>query len=163
VDGYVETDTCLPDLAMPFSIALWVNPAATQVENADILGNHGEPFCGMVLQQDGKKANSFGFGCGDGKQWQGCGNAQLAANAWQHVAIVCDGTNALLYVDGVEKCKGAASNPIKPNPGQNFTLGLGHHTPRYFHGLLRDVRLYCKALSPAEVADLAKSPGGRTQ
>ena len=40
---------------MPFSITLWVNPAATQVEHADILGNHGEPFVGINLQQDGTK------------------------------------------------------------------------------------------------------------
>ena len=157
VDDCVETETFFPDLAMPFSIALWVNPAATQLEHADILGNHGEPFSGMVIQQDGKATNSFGFGYGDGKQWQGCGNARLAANVWQHIALVCDGTNALFYVDGVEKCRGPANTPIKPNPGQSFTLGLGHHTPRYFRGLLRDARIYCKALSPAEVADLARA------
>jgi len=73
------------------------------------------------------------------------------------VAVGCDGTNALFYVDGGEKCRGPANTPIKPNPGQSFTLGLGHHTPRYFRGLLRDARIYCKALSPAEVADLARA------
>ncbi len=39
----VETDTTLSDLTMPFTIAVWVNPASTQVEHVDILGNHGEP------------------------------------------------------------------------------------------------------------------------
>jgi hypothetical protein len=144
---------------MPFSIALWVNPAATQVEYADILGNHGEPFVGVSLQQDGKKANSFGFGYGDGKRWQGAGPAQLKADEWQHVAVVCDGETAILYVKGVEKSRAAAKGPLAPNPKQNFKLGQGYHSGRYLHGLLSDVRIYGRALSPAELAELLKSSG----
>jgi len=160
VGDRVETNTYFPDLTMPFSISLWVNPAATQVQHADILGNHGEPFRGLSIQQDGNNVNSYGFGYGDGKQWQGCGNALLSAGVWQHVAVVCDGTSAIFCVDGVEKCRGAANTPLNPNPAQNFTLGLGHHTARYFHGCLSDVRIYTRALSGAETEKLAKEAGG---
>jgi hypothetical protein len=44
VEDCVEADNGLPELAMPFTIALWVRPGAAQVRHADILGNHGEPF-----------------------------------------------------------------------------------------------------------------------
>jgi len=158
-DDYVEADTCFPDLGMPFAIALWVNPAATQVEHADILGNHGEPFVGISIQQDGKNTNSFGFGYGDGKKWQGTGPAQLKADAWQHVAVVCDGEKAVLYVNGVEKSRDPAKGPLAPNPNQNFKLGQGYHSGRYFHGLLSDVRLYGRALAAVEVAALAQEAG----
>ena len=79
IDAYVETETFFPDLAMPLSISLWVKPAPTQTEHADILGNHGEPFVGINLQQEGTNTNCFGFGFGDGRKWQGTGSAPLKA------------------------------------------------------------------------------------
>jgi alpha-galactosidase len=156
VDDYVTTNTYFPDLTLPFSISLWVNPAASQVRYADVLGNHGEPYVGLSIQQDKDNTNLFGFGYGDGKQWQGSGNVQLNANQWQHLAVVCDGTTATLYVDGEKRASGPAANPIASNPAQDFKLGQGYHTGRYFHGLLRDVRIYKRALSSAEITGLAK-------
>jgi len=161
VDDFVETDTSFPDLTMPFSISLWVNPTATQMEYADILGNHGEPFVGLSIQQDKTQTNSYGFGYGDGKRWQGAGPAQLKADQWQHLAVVCDGENAILYVNGVETARGPGKGPLAANPNQNLKLGQGYHTARYFRGLLSDVRIHRKALSAAEVADLAKADDTR--
>ena len=82
---------------------------------------------------------------------------QLTANAWQHVAVVCDGENAIFYVDGVEKSRGPAKGRLLPNPRQDFKLGQGYHTGRCFHGLLGDVRIYRKALCAAEVAEMARN------
>ena len=154
-DAYVDTGTHLPNLRMPFSISLWVKPAATQVEHADILGNHGEPYVGISLQQEGTNTNLFGFGYGDGRRWQGAGPAQLKTDEWQHVAVVCDGETSILYVDGVEKARGPGQGPVAANPSQNFKLGQGYHSGRYLHGLLSDVRIYRYALSDAEVMKLA--------
>ena len=154
----VETETSLSDLTMPFTITAWVNPAEPQVEHADILGNHGEPFVGLSLQQVEKQTNLYGFGCGDGQRWQGVGPVQLKAYQWQHVAIVCDGKDAVFYLDAVEKSRNPSHGPLAPNPNQNFKLGQGYHSGRYFHGLLGDVRIYSKALSAAEVAAVAATP-----
>ncbi|MGA2866725.1 MAG: LamG-like jellyroll fold domain-containing protein [Verrucomicrobiota bacterium] len=52
------------------------------------------------MQQDRTRTNLFGFGLGDGTKWQGAGPVQLTANRWQHLAVVCDGTNATVYLDG---------------------------------------------------------------
>jgi hypothetical protein len=158
VDDVVVTPTMLADLALPFSISLWVNPAATQVEYADILGNHDGAF-GLVMQQDGKKSNIFGFGYGDGKQGYGPGAVQLTAGEWQHVAVVCDGEKAVCYVNGAEKCSNAAKGTFAHNPNLDFKLGQGYKEGRFFHGLLSDVRIYRKALSAAAVQALAKEGG----
>jgi alpha-galactosidase len=155
----VETDTSLPDLAMPFTIALWVNPASTQVEHADIFGNHGEPFVGLSLQQQDRQTNAYGFGFGDGKRWQGTGPVALQADQWQHVAVVCDGRDAILYVNGIEKSRTPAPGPLAVNPNQNFKLGQGYHSGRYFHGMLSDARIYRKALSAVELGALVAGAG----
>ena len=100
------------------------------------------------------------LGYGDGAKWQGTGSVQLKAGEWQHVAVVCDGQSAVLYLNGVEKSRNAAKGPLAPNPNQNLKLGQGYHTGRYFHGLLSDVRIHRQALSAAEVAALAQEAGG---
>jgi len=79
----------------------------------------------------------------------------IKAGQWQHVAVVCNGETSILYVNGVEKSNGPGKGRMAANPGQNFKLGQGYHSGRYFHGLLSDVRIYREALSPAEVAELA--------
>src|ERR1017187_6615983 len=113
-------DSCLPEMALPLTISLWVNPAKSQVQNADILGNHGNAFVGLVLQQDGDSTNSYSLGYGDGTRWLGTGPVKLAANTWQHVAVMCDGKNAVIYVNGVQKSGTQAKGPLATNPDLHF-------------------------------------------
>jgi PKD repeat protein len=154
--GIVEIPTKLEDLAVPFSFTLWVNPAAEQMEYADIFGNHGGSGVGLVMQQEKGKTNVFGFGYGDGKQWQGPGTSQLTAGQWQHVAVVCDGEKAFCYINGEEKSQGSSKGMFAPNPNLTFRLGQGYGEKRFFRGLLSDVRIYRMALSAAEVQKVMK-------
>jgi hypothetical protein len=154
--GIIETPTKLEHLALPFTFTFWANPAATQVEYADILGNHGGTAHGLVMQQDGNKTNLFGFVYGDGKQYYRGGSAQLTAGQWQHVAVVCDGSNAFFYVNGEVKNSGAAAGVFAPNPDMTFRLGQGYGEQRFFRGLLSDVRIYRTALSASDVQAVMK-------
>jgi len=153
----VEMDTCFSELTLPLSIAFWVNPAKSQVPYANILGNHGDFWEGLGMEQEGSNTNAFSLGYGDGTKWLGTGPVKLAANQWQHVAAVCDGRYAILYVNGVERSRSPAKGSLAPNPDQRFKLGLGYKpdAKRCFHGLLQDVRIYRRALSAAEIAGLA--------
>jgi hypothetical protein len=156
-DGLVEFQTTLADLKVPFSVSLCVRPASKQMSYADILGNHGEPYAGLSIQQDGDRTNSFGFGYGDGRQWQGTRTVQLQAEVWQHLAVVCDGENAVFYVNGEEKSRNPARGQFKANPKLTFRLGQGYASGRYLNGALSDVRIYRGALSAAAVAELARA------
>ena len=148
--SYVEMDTCFSELAVPLSIAFWVNPAKSQVPYANILGNHGDFWVGLGMEQQGNDTNAFSIGYGDGTNWLGTGPVKLAANEWQHLAAVCDGRNAILYVNGVERSKSPAQGPLAPNRDQHFKLGLGYkpEANRRFQGLLQDVRIYSRACRP---------------
>jgi hypothetical protein len=76
--------------------------------------------------------------------------------AWQHLAVVCDGAEAVLYLDGAEKARGPALGPLVPNKALPFRLGQGYASGRFFNGQLSDVRVVRKALSAGEVAALAR-------
>ena len=148
---YVETDTSCPDLAMPFTITLWVNPAATQVEYADIFGNHGEPSVGVSLQQHGgrrKRTVSATATASAGRASATCSSRPASGSTSRSSATAGRPVLRGRRAEG----PGPRRGPAGANPGQNFKLGQGYHTGRYFHGLLGDVRIYSKALSAAEVA-----------
>jgi hypothetical protein len=99
---------------------------------------------GSNIQQNSTKTNCFRFGFGDGRKWQRPGASPLEAERWQHEAVVRDGKNSVLYANRRETIRG----PVAPNSGQNVKLGQGQHSGRYFHILLRDVRICRQALSP---------------
>ena len=88
---------------------------------------------------------------------------QLTADQWQHVAVVCDGSNNVIYVDGVEKGRAPAKGTFVPNRGMTLRLGYWEQN-RFFKGLLSDFRIYRTALSPPEVQAVMKEgaaePGG---
>ena len=73
-----------------------------------------------------------------------------------HVAVTYDGTTIRLYVDGVQNASGVASFAINANDLPLAIADLSNlPTDRYFQGAMDDVRLYHRALSPAEIAALA--------
>jgi hypothetical protein len=87
------------------------------------------------------------------------GATPVADNEWHHVAGTYDGSNATLYIDGIADTIVEATGKISTNP-QNLFLGENSQARgRYFKGLLDDVCIYDRALSDAEVAQLAGITG----
>jgi len=90
------------------------------------------------------------------------GTTELADNQWHHVAVTWsnDGTpnvtDAKLYVDGNEEAiSSSKSQTINTQANFDVKLGatLGGVVP--FSGLIDDVRIYNRALSAAEIMNLA--------
>ncbi len=80
-------------------------------------------------------------------------------NSWHHVAGVRDGTNWYLYVDGLQK--GTTSLTMGTVNVDRLSVGaifFGSATPILpFSGQIDDVRVYNRALTSAEISNLASS------
>ncbi|MEX2170423.1 MAG: LamG-like jellyroll fold domain-containing protein [Pirellulales bacterium] len=85
--------------------------------------------------------------------------ASLIDNTWHHVALVKSGTSVTIYADGApentETVSGASQNNTRSlligyNPGEGI---LG-----YWKGQLDELKIYGRALTPAEIAALALNP-----
>lgn len=86
----------------------------------------------------------------------------VPANQWVHVAGVYDGAFIRIYVNGVE----AGTNdevltiPADPNPvrisGNVNTVDAGMNEKQFFDGYIDDLRIYNRALTAQEIADIAK-------
>ncbi|MFH1231257.1 MAG: LamG domain-containing protein [Planctomycetota bacterium] len=72
---------------------------------------------------------------------------------WHHVAGTYDGITVRFYVDGVEVVTGTSATGDIVYNDQDFYIGsygLGY----YFNGLIDEVRIWNKALTPAELGDM---------
>jgi hypothetical protein len=78
------------------------------------------------------------------------GTAALALNAWTHVAATYDGAVLRLYVGGAQVATLAIAGSITTSTG---VLHIGGNAvwPEWFNGLIDEVRVYNRALTPAEL------------
>lgn len=77
--------------------------------------------------------------------------------AWHHVAGVFDGSTFTVYLDGTER---NAASMLEPQGWTNDPIRIGCDIntgveENYFYGAVDDARLYSRALSAAEIAQLA--------
>jgi hypothetical protein len=77
----------------------------------------------------------------------------LEVGKWKHVAITFDGKTLTGYLDGQKTESTEATFNLQ---GVGLTIAQAHNGENAFEGAFDDVRLYGRALSDKEVADLAK-------
>ena len=88
-------------------------------------------------------------------------NNTLQLNVWQHVVVTWDGSAsasaARIYVNGAETTYQTTGNPVDARVDDNtnnLRIGNSATTQETFNGLIDDVRVYNRALSPDEVKRL---------
>jgi hypothetical protein len=78
----------------------------------------------------------------------------LPKNEWVHLALTFDGTNAVIYLNGVDE-QGPKPFSIGPDVDAQVEIGYNSNRPeiseRTFHGSLDEVRIYDKALTADEI------------
>ena len=79
--------------------------------------------------------------------------SSYSLNTWYHLAATYDGT-LKIYVNG--ELVNTTSSPVAPTSASTLYIGIRGGSFGYFNGKLNDVRVYDHALSPVEVAEIAK-------
>ena len=140
-ENFVRTMSPVLDPAKgPFSVIAWVKGGATnrvivsQASGADWL--YLNPF-GM-LTTDLKASGTSGTSL--------TSDAYLLDDQWHRVALVWDGTNRSLQMDGIEVGTDTQPN-LAPSSG-NLQMGCGKGGGAFWSGLIDDVRVYNRAVSP---------------
>lgn len=139
-----------------FTISFWANPGSTP----------DRPTFGFTENNGGYNAynpiSSYdsALNIGNGSTYQlitPIPNA--AANVWSHYSIVADGTNYIVYVNGVQQ----TSTEIQISPAgatdNTFTIGrsgFGTGYDNWFNGSIDEFAILNRGLSPTEVTDLYK-------
>lgn len=96
-------------------------------------------------------------------------NTDLSTGAWQHVAMVYDGTDIRVYLNGSLDCTPVSYSSGIFNGSADLILGASGGPGLYYDGLMDEVAIFDRALSAAEVASvynngiLDSPPGGRVR
>lgn len=144
--GIQATVPALPGGASPRSISIWV---VSQTTTDNQVFSYGS----------GSNNNAYGFSVQSSSVTNyGWGNDlvlngySIGANAWVHIVTTFDGTTAKIYYNGVERVSGNKSmwNTVQTA----FGLGRGISGSNGFYGHVDDLKIYNRALTPAEVTQL---------
>lgn len=171
-DGYgdfINIDSALTPLASTTTgtWAAWVKPSdATPSETKVILGfgdADANTFTHMGIQTDGKFIVDNRPAAA--RNWiVATDNAVFSDNAWTHVAVVQDGVEPILYVDGVavpqtfdddtDKTKWIAGvSGVDNGRIGDLNKNSGGET-NHFNGTIDEVSIYNRSLSADEIGDL---------
>jgi hypothetical protein len=76
---------------------------------------------------------------------------KLPLEKWTHVAVTFDGSNVILYIDGLAVSE-AEPFTFDPGVGATVFIGSSQYGAEGFNGSMDDVRLYNAALTPSQIA-----------
>lgn len=155
--------------ARAFTVSFWSSIAQTDFLRDQIL-------IGKVVMNDVATAPFYEFGVefdmsdkvielylGDdqGNLIIACATTPPPLDTFIHVAFTLDGNEVRGYLDGVEQtCMPNISitDLVIPDHGQNLVIGRQANEQEFFTGTLDDLRIYNRALTPAEItADMNSS------
>ena len=70
---------------------------------------------------------------------------------WVHVAEVYDGATAAVYFNGEEIQSVPGTGDMRENENVKWWIGSMYATDRWFNGMIDEVCIWSKALSPGEI------------
>ena len=115
--------------------------------------SHGfADFTGWVMQGDGTTGN-IGWLFGDGAGFSNnsvASTSNILDNLWHHVVGTYNGTQLILYIDGVVNATKNTTANIAAN-NRNVNIGAWWGGGRWFRGFIDEARIYNRALNIDEI------------
>lgn len=147
------------------SVSFWIKP--DDLSGTKMLFEEGGGTNGYLIQLNG---NSLEGAVRNNQVETNPGSHTFPADAnWHHVAMIFDNGEVTLYLDGVAGTVSTAGYTTIPAHGDNGGIGnaIGNCATAscggFYSGKMDDFRYYFeKALTAAQIADLARKDGDRT-
>ncbi len=146
-----------PDFHMQdaITIALWAKPEASEPEYAKLFIKQRSNEYPYGIQYTGN-AQSIRATVNASARFDGS-NTPNFPGEWGHLCMTYDGSALLLYKNGEEVSRLAASGKIQQND-LSLSIGGRLESTQNFIGVIDDVRLYNRALTPAEIKKVMERP-----
>ena len=134
-----------------FTICCWLKPAAVQTSNANIIDNNQSTNSSWALGDEGT-ALTFDWD----ERWapgeEGLISVTLVSNVWQHLAITVDSNFVNRLYLNTELIGSFQQRPIYYDGTQFLRLGRWGGGGRFFNGLIDELCIFNRALSPNEIS-----------
>jgi hypothetical protein len=166
VRSYIKVNNGLPfDFTDSFSVAFWIKPGASQLGWATVFSKShyitgGGSGSSWFIEQDGTELNSYilSYRPSTSNAIPNSVGTQLLANQWNHYSVTKENTKLNSYLNGnlVYSLSGLGNDPIIKTNG-NLPLFIGVDDGSYglyFHGLIDDIFIFNRTLTPQEIQKL---------
>lgn len=143
------------DFTTQFSVALWVKSANPGNYYAQLIGK-GDSAWAIEREQFTNRLSFTTFAPSPDNL---VGNVNVFDGQWHHVAVVYDGSQKILYVDGLVDVQKPYASAVRTND-LNVRLGFNsEYTVAQYDGQLDDVRIFGRPLSQTEVQQILAEAG----
>jgi len=143
VDDYVATPFVLNPADGAFSVFAWIKGGApgqvvlSQTDGANWLcTDSGEGYLMTELKASGRGATEL------------LSQTIITDGNWYRIGFVWDGSNRTLYVDGIVVAEDTQTDLESSYNGLYIGTGNAMEPGTYFSGLIDDVRIYNRAITP---------------
>ena len=142
IDDYVSTNPVLNPAEGPFSIFAWVNGGApgqvviSQEGGADWLMTDAEGNLMTKLTSPGRSGGPL------------FSQTNITDGNWHRISLVWDGSNRTLYVDGISVAEDTQDGLGGSVSSLYIGCGKAMEAGTYWSGLIDDVRIYNRAVTP---------------
>jgi len=139
IDDYVSTQFVLNPAQGSFSVFAWVKSSSagrvilSQQAGADWL--HTVPPIGWLMTNLGRGGPLLS-------------QTVITDGQWHRIGLTWDGTNRTLYVDDIEAAKDTDTGLQSADRGLYFGAGNNLEPVTFFSGLIDDLRIYDRAVTP---------------
>jgi len=144
IDDYVSTPFVLDPSGAPFSVFAWIKGGAP----GQVIISQARDGVNWLLADpaEGKLTTRLKKSGGRGSPLNS--QANITDAEWHSVGFVWDGSNRALYVDDVEVAKDALAGLSSSYGGLHIGAGRTLGAGSFFSGLIDDVRIYNRAITP---------------
>lgn len=145
----------LIDIYEDVTVGVWIKPKKILSNQADtVIVMKGYYIFGLTRDERGTGEVVWGYINSGSHNVK----ANISLEQWNHIVLVYDrklpSKNIKIYVNGVIKGESDYNEPILANTDNIFVGGDGQSN---FHGLIRDVTIYNKALSEEEIKKIQRN------
>ena len=127
-----------------YTVSLWVKPGALNTSALFEHSRYSQNWYGIFIVSPGRihmRITDY-----DTLETSA---AVLKTGSWQHIAVTFNGIDAIIYLNGVVVQSGTYSHVESPS-ANTTTIGSNADNERYT-GAIDDIRVFNRALSPAEI------------
>jgi len=144
-DDYVSTPFVLNPAEQKFSVFAWIKGVAPgQV----IISQIGGANWLLADPSEGKLMTNLAAPAGRFPPQPLASESVIIDGVWHRVGFTWDGSNRILYVDDVEVAKDTQSSLAGSEGGLYIGVGKNREAGTCFSGLIDDVRVYDRAVTP---------------
>jgi len=147
----IPTSESLAETASAITLEVWVFARAHKTQ--DIISKWDNAMNGIIHfeARDGGAMRFCMRNENDGTIADQTTASSFPVSTWTHIVETYDGEEAKVYFDAEEVGIAVGAGDMRQNDDCTFYIGSMYATDRWFDGLIDEVRIWNKALSPDEI------------